>query len=408
MDYPKLNNIEASPIEYRGQNLICIRDPRNLSGKTLFVPYETLFIIKHFDGNHSILDIQKRFMEQFRQILFRDELEKIIGQLDDALLLQSEKFLNYKKDIEDEFKNSSARESSHAGLSYPNQESELRDWLSNFFKNNEESNSEKDGFKKIRGIISPHIDFRRGGKSYALAYRELLSNSDVETFIIYGTAHYADVENPFILTRKTFKTPLGEVENDFEIIDNLVKECSWDLFEGEIAHRTEHSIEFQVVFLQYLFSKIKKIKIVPILCNSFHKFIQNGKSPKEDENSSKFLKKISEIINSKEKSFFIIAGADMAHVGLKFGDPEPVDGTMLRWIRQRDALSLSYAEKIDAEGFYKSIEEEKDKRKICGLSPIYSLLSTINAIEGKLIDYDQALEQDTGSVVSFASMGFYS
>jgi len=163
-----------------------------------------------------------------------------------------------------------------------------------------------------------------------------------------------------------------------------------------------------VVFLQYLYSKIKKIKIVPILCNSFHNFIQNEKSPKEDENSSKFLKKISEIINSKEKSVFIIAGADMAHVGLKFGDPEPVDGTMLRWIRQRDALSLSYAEKIDAEGFYKSIEEEKDKRKICGLSPIYAFLSTINAIEGKLIDYDQAIEPDTGSVVSFASMGFYS
>ena len=408
MDYPKLNNIEAFPIEYRGQKLICLRDPRNPSGKTLFVPYQTLFIIKHFDGNHSILDIQKMYMEQFRQILFRDDVERLINQFDDALLIQSERYFNYKNKIEEEFNNSLFRDSSHAGLSYPSQKPELRDWLSKFFKQAEESDSKKEGLKKIHGLISPHIDFRRGGKSYALAYRELINKSALLTFFIFGTSHYADVENPFILTRKTFKTPLGEVESDLETIENLVNECNWDLFEGEIAHRPEHSIEFQVVFLQYLFSDRKKIKIVPILCNSFSKFIQNESSPMKDEKISKFLNTISEIVNSDENNALIIAGADIAHVGLKFADPEPVSDTMLRWIKQRDILTLSFAEKIDAEGFYKSVEEEKDKRKICGLSPIYALLSTINAVEGKLIDYDQALEPDTGSVVSFASMGFYS
>ena len=62
---------------------------------------------------------------------------------------------------------------------------------------------------------------------------------------------------------------------------------------------------------------------------------------------------------------------------------------------------------MDAEGFYRSVEAEKDWRKICGLSPIYALLSTMEAKKGILFDYDQALEPDTGSVVSFASMGFY-
>ncbi len=71
-------------------------------------------------------------------------------------------------------------------------------------------------------------------------------------------------------------------------------------------------------------------------------------------------------------------------------------------------MSLSCTENIDAEGFFKSLQEERDKRKICGLSPIYALLSTVKAQKGKLLDYDQALEPDTGSVVSFASVGFYS
>ena len=41
------------------------------------------------------------------------------------------------------------------------------------------------------------------------------------------------------------------------------------------------------------------------------------------------------------------------------------------------------------------------------LSPIYATLATIDAGRGKLLDYGQALEPDTGSVVSYASMGFY-
>ena len=70
-------------------------------------------------------------------------------------------------------------------------------------------------------------------------------------------------------------------------------------------------------------------------------------------------------------------------------------------------LSLSFSEKMDMEGFYRSVEEEKDWRKVCGLSPIYATLATIEAQRGKLLDYGQALEPDTGSVVSYASMGFY-
>ncbi|MER3446881.1 MAG: AmmeMemoRadiSam system protein B, partial [Candidatus Dadabacteria bacterium] len=198
-----------------------------------------------------------------------------------------------------------------------------------------------------------------------------------------------------------FKTPLGEAQTDTEIIEKLASSCNWDIFEGEIFHRQEHSIEFQVVFLQYLFREKKNFKIVPILCNSFFRMVQNGNSPKEDNRVSTFLSATRGIIAGFGNKALIIAGADMAHVGLKFGDPEPVTESTLRWIKQRDLMSLSFTEQINAEGFFKSIEEEKDKRKICGLSPIYALLSTIKAGRGKILDYDQALEPDTGSV------GFY-
>ncbi len=239
-----------------------------------------------------------------------------------------------------------------------------------------------------------------------MAYREIINKSNANTYLIFGTTHYAQNDNPFILTRKPFSTPLGTIDTDTEFLDRIEDKCKWDLYEGEIFHRTEHSIEFQVVFLQHIL-KEKNFKIIPVLCNSFHQFIGNGSSPFEDKKISTFLTELKKIIDSYGDSVVVIAGVDLAHVGPKFGDKDQVDEKTLSWIRNRDAISLEYTEKIDAEGFYRSVEEEKDKRKICGLSSIYSMLKVTDASYGTILDYDNALEEDTGSVVTFASAGYY-
>ncbi|HWP92001.1 MAG TPA: AmmeMemoRadiSam system protein B [Thermodesulfobacteriota bacterium] len=408
MNKPKLRYVEAFPVEVEGQRLVCLRDPQNLSGKMVFLPPEALYIISLFDGKHTVLDIQESFMRQFGRLVFRDEVEKLIDQLDEALFLDSENYKDFRGKFEEEFKNSGVRESSHAGLSYPLELREIEKWLDGFFEKAEESHPKNSEPGEVRGLISPHIDLRRGGRSYALAYRELANACESDTFIIFGTSHYADVQNPFILTKKNFRTPFGEVETDTEFVEELIAKCNWNLFEGEIFHRQEHSIEFQIVFLQYLFREKKRFRIVPILCNSFSGMIQNRHSPRQDQRVSSFLGVIEEAISTLGNRVFVIAGADLAHVGLKFGDRNPVNQSTLRWIKERDLVSLTHAESLDAERFFDSIKEEKDQRKICGLSPIYALLSTINAKKGKLLHYDQALEPDTGSVVSFASVGFYS
>ena len=164
----------------------------------------------------------------------------------------------------------------------------------------------------------------------------------------------------------------------------------------------------QVVFLQHLFNDKRDFKILPILCNSFYKFIQDGTSPGKDHKTATFLKSIKEIVTRLGNKAVVIAGADLAHMGNKFGDAEAVNDSTLQWIKTRDYLSIKHSENLDREAFYRSVEEEKDKRKICGLSPIYALLSVINAKKGEMLDYGQALERDTGSVVTYTSMGFYS
>ncbi len=408
MEYPKLNPIEAFPVEHEGQRVICLRDPNRVSEKVMLISPETVFIISLFDGINSREEIQAKCEERFGERVPSEEMEQLINQLDDALFLDSKKFKEYNNKIVEDFHSSIIRPSSQAGLSYPKDIVELNSWFQKFFDEARDSDTYVRPVGTLKGLISPHIDFTRGGHLYAKAYRELHEGCEADTYIIFGTSHYAEVDNPFILTRKSFETPLGISDTNNELIDSLVRDCNWDLFDGEIAHRTEHSIEFQVAVLQYVLREKKNYKIVPILCNSFYNLVQEGKSPLEDKRISLFLESLSNIISELGYRAFIIAGVDMAHVGPKFGDRDKVDDITLRKIKERDINSLEYTERLDAEGFYRSVEEEKDWRKICGLSSIYAILNTLQAKRGVLLGYDQALEPDTGSVVTFASLGFYS
>jgi len=91
---------------------------------------------------------------------------------------------------------------------------------------------------------------------------------------------------------------------------------------------------------------------------------------------------------------------------MRFGDPSPPSSASLQSLASEDRKMLSYVEGMDADGFYRFIQREKDSRKICGLPPIYTLLKVMSAKEGKLLNYQQSLEPNGSSVVTFASMAF--
>ena len=406
-EYPKVRSIEAFPAEISGRQVICLRDPLSYSDQTLLVTESTFFIVSLFDGQHSLLDIQAEYMRRYGGLLFREKIAEIVKQLDDHLLLESEWFLQYKGEVEKRFADSPLREPMLAGKSYESESAKLRDQLASYFVAPEgpgEIGDREASQRPLVGAIIPHIDYARGGPCYAWAYKMIGESSRAETFVILGTLH-TEAQSPFILTRKGFSTPLGDLDTDQEFVATLEKGCSFDPFAEEMVHRAEHSLELQMVFLRYVFGSSRPIKVVPILCSSFHEFVDNGFSPMQDSRVSSFLHSLKTAIDLRKEGTCVLASADLAHMGPRFGDRSPLGEPDWKWIAREDGQMIGQIEKMDGEAFFEEIRRDKNRRRICGVSAIYALLTAIEASEGRLLKYDQW--PDPQGTVTFASLGFY-
>ena len=391
-----------------GQTLVCLQDPQNVSESALFLSPPVYFIVSLFDGQNSILDIQTAYMRRFGEILYSEKIQEVVEQLEDNLFLEGERFEEALRQTEERFKTAPVREAGFAGKSYEKDPERLRVQIEGYFAGPDgpgplEEKKQADG---LRGIVAPHIDFQRGGVCYAFAHREIWERHASDCFVIIGTAHTL-TEKPFCLTSKEFLTPLGPLPVDRELIDAIQSRCDEDLFKDEWVHRSEHSVEFQCVFLRYLYPDPIPLKIVPILCGSFHEIIEKGMSPMEQKPIRQFIEALKESVSSLGRRVCYIASADLAHMGPQFGDPEGIGEYDLRLLEEGDQAMLRYVERSDGEGFFSSISKERDRRRICGLPAIYTLLKTIEAKEGRLLRYDQAFTPDTQSVVTFASLAFY-
>ena len=388
--------------------MVCLQDPQNVSGSALFLTPPVYFIVSLLDGQHSILDIQTAYMRRFGEILYSEKIQEIIEQLDENLFLEGERFQEALREAEERFKAAPVREAGFAGKSYENDPERLRVQIEGYFAepNGPGPLGEKKGGVGLKGVIAPHIDFQRGGACYAFAHREIWERNPSDCFMIFGTAH-TTTEKPFCLTRKEFLTPLGPLSVDQELLDAIQSRCHDDLFKDEGVHRSEHSVEFQCVFLRYLHPDLIPLKIVPILCGSFNEVIGKGVSPMEQGPIRQFIEALKESVSSLGRRVCYIASADLAHMGLQFGDPEGIGEYDLRILAEEDQAMLGYVERLDGEGFFSSVSEERDRRRICGLPAIYTLLKTMEAKEGRLLKYGQAYTPHNQSVVTFASLAFY-
>jgi len=403
---PRLRAVEAFPVEHEGRKCVALRDPAGYTAAIVLLHGALLDIVSLFDGEHTVADIQAAAMRRHGELIERRQIEEIAEALDQHGFLDSPGFAERRAAVDERFLTSPTRPATHAGTAYATDAGELRAMIDAFFVL-PQGPGPIDGHgitrPEVRAVIAPHIDFHRGGPAYAWAYRDLAERSEADLFVIFGTCH-TGMAHPFALTRKDYASPFGDVPVDRDFVQALSARARQDCFGSELAHRVEHSIEFQAVFLRYLYADRRKIQIVPILTSFAHEAMLRGRRPDDDPRVPRFLEAVAETIAASGRRVVLVAGADLAHVGPRFGDPEPVSAPELTRIEREDRAMLEPVAAGDAQAFFESVARDGDRRRICGYSPIYALLRTIGGATGGVKRYGQW--PDPNGVVSFASMVF--
>src|SRR5262249_21961337 len=114
LDRPKLRAVEVFPVQQDGKTLVYLKDPENFAQPMGISPVG-YFIISHFDGQNSLIDIQEAYCKQFGGLLLTEELQRFIDLLDQHHYLHTARFLLHRNGIVEEFKNQPTRTPAHMG-----------------------------------------------------------------------------------------------------------------------------------------------------------------------------------------------------------------------------------------------------------------------------------------------------
>jgi AmmeMemoRadiSam system protein B len=178
----------------------------------------------------------------------------------------------------------------------------------------------------------------------------------------------------------------------------------------DYCHAVEHSIEFQVVFLQQAVRP--DVRILPILCGPLWDSLRTGQPPDSHPQVARFIEALAELATVEGDRLFWVLGVDMAHIGARYGDAVAVTANEGRMhdIAARDSARLDRVCAGDTRGFFDLVHPNQDELKWCGYSPIYVFLRTMEHVRpnarGRLLRYDQ-WNIDAQSVVSFGALEFF-
>jgi AmmeMemoRadiSam system protein B len=397
MEYPKMRWVEVLPVSQDGREMFHLRDPEGLTEKSLVVSKDVLFLIALMDGKRSLRDLQAEYVRASGTIVHLEQIQSVVEAMDTGFLLDNERFQNCLQKLKNEYEAAPYREPCCSGRSYPDNREDLLAYLEKMFA--ETRSPEMTG--EIQGILAPHIDYARGYKVYREIYR-YLPLTDKELIVVFGTCHGL-TPNLWNISLKDFYTPLGILPCASGLASLVRENRVLNKHLDEWCHRVEHSIELQLPIIQFQLQG-RNVEVLSILTGSMHEHVTGNDHP-DVRPLQDLAENLKRVLEKYGKSYLLIAGADLAHIGAQFGDRYALDSHVLRQSKAKDDEILEAVKQVNSERFLAAIRAEEDRRRICGLAPIYFQLSLLEGSRCDLVDYDQWT--DGASSVSFAGAVFY-
>ena len=403
---PKLRYVDTQWVEHNGGPYLHLRDRLGLSEKAILVPRDMAPLLALCDGTRDVGQLQAGMALRTGLQLSLGQVRDFVAGMDEALLLEGGVFERASEEALRAYREAPFRRPSHADLVYPSDAEGLSARISGFVSGVTRSDTPRAEESKLVGMVCPHIDYERGGRSYAQLFERCCGDlAYVEEIVIFGTDHSGS-GGTLTPTRQSYATPHGVLPTDTETVDGLAEAIGGDgAFAEELHHVNEHSIELALVWLHHYMDG-RGVPVVPVLCGSFHPFVAEDKEARGDETISAALDYLRNA--TADRRTLVVAAADLAHIGPSFGDRAPVDGVGKARLASEDAASIRAICDGDAEAFLALSRAESDARRICGLSPIYMTLRLSRASYGESLGYAQCpADTANGSWVSVVGALLY-
>jgi len=195
-------------------------------------------------------------------------------------------------------------------------------------------------------------------------------DGDVDTFVIFGAVHRYIGPEATVYDRGCWVTPLGEIEIDEELAGSIVagSKAVSDLQ----SHRSEHSIEVQIPFIQHMF---ESSKIVPVMVPPVNGAVEIGRQ-------------IGKIVAAEvSKKIVCIASTDLTHYGPRYGFcPAGVGDGGIEWAKDvNDAEFIELALQMKARELLVRSEENMSACGPGAAAALVAAMKELGKTEGVLL-----------------------
>ena len=152
------------------------------------------------------------------------------------------------------------RTMSVSGSFYPSSKEEIERYINHFntvLEQHPTAHTEL-AHMSTHAVIVPHAGWIYSGFTANIAYR-VLTRIHPKTVVVIGPSHRVGFDGVSICDAKSYQTPLGELEIDTALVEEIKK--TFGVCTIEQAHH-EHSTEVQMPFIKHYMSGVKVIEMV--------------------------------------------------------------------------------------------------------------------------------------------------
>ncbi len=407
---PRLRPLDIQRVRHGGHDFFLMGDPLRLRGdEQLLVPVVWGPLLMSLDGTHTLAAARRELSEAYGVDLpAAADVDGMLRALSEGLLLDDDRFRRAVAGRRAEFRAASWRPMALTPGVYPAEPAAATARLRGYEAT---AGAEEDPATtaSLAGLISPHIDYHRGGPLYARLWRQAApALRQAEVAVIFGTDHHGSA-GTLTLTRQSYATPWGPLPTERAAVDAMAEALGEErAYAEELHHCDEHSIELAAVWLHHVRDG-RPLAVVPVLCGHPLPYLEgctngDGVAGEAWQRATTALAALRSATAGKR--VVTIAAADLAHAGPAFGDPAPLSPHVRDAIRGADEALLDACGAGPAD-VLRVVRRIDDRFRVCGLSPIALTLAMTGAVRTAVAGYEHApADHDggDGSIVSIAGV----